>query len=97
LVNDVAVSLAVQILLGFAEAVRKNGVVQVIADGSDSNTAMIALGYVAQIATSYGESYAKNRLLRITPELVQKIPSVSLAQRPWYNEGLNSRGSLCRE
>ena len=92
LINEGTVSIAVQIMPGFAEAVRRNGgVVQVITDGSDSNTAMIALGYVAQITSSYSESYAKDRLLRIAPELAQRMPSVTLARRPWYNEDLNSQ------
>jgi ABC-2 type transport system permease protein len=92
LINDGNVSIAIQILPGFAEAVHKgNGVVQVIADGSDSNTAMIALGYIAQIAGSYSAAYGRDRILRIAPELWQRMPSVSFDRRPWYNEDLNSR------
>jgi ABC-2 type transport system permease protein len=92
LVNDGTVSVAIQILPGFAEAVRKGtGVVQLIADGSDSNTAMIALGYIAQIAGSYSASYGRERILRIAPELWQRMPSVSFERRPWYNEDLNSQ------
>jgi ABC-2 type transport system permease protein len=92
LINDGTVSIAVQILPGFAEAARKgSGVVQVIADGSDSNTAMIALGYVAQIAGGYAASYGQERILRIAPELWQRMPSVSFDRRPWYNEDLNSQ------
>jgi ABC-2 type transport system permease protein len=92
LVDDGTVSIAIQIMPGFAEAVRKSGaVVQVIADGSDSNTAMIALGYVAQIARNYAQSYGQDRLLRIAPKLAQRMPSVSFDRRPWYNEDLNSQ------
>ena len=92
LINDGAVSIAIQILPGFAEAMRKGrGVVQVIADGSDSNTAMIALGYIAQIAGGYSVAYGRERILRIAPELWQRMPSVSFDRRPWYNEDLNSR------
>jgi ABC-2 type transport system permease protein len=92
LINDGTVSIAIQILPGFAEATRKGrGVVQVIADGSDSNTAMIALGYIAQIAGLYSATYGQERISRIAPELWQRIPSVSFDRRPWYNEDLNSR------
>jgi len=92
LINDGSVSIAIQILPGFAEATRKGvGVVQAIADGSDSNTAMIALGYIAQIASGYSASYGRQRILRIAPALWQRIPSVSFDRRPWYNEDLNSR------
>src|SRR5215469_14182559 len=92
LINDGSVSIAIQILPGFAEATRKGtGVVQVIADGSDSNTAMIALGYIAQIAGSYSASYGRERILRTAPALLERMPSVSFDRRPWYNEDLNSR------
>ena len=92
LINDGTVSIAIQILPGFAEATRKGrGAVQVIADGSDSNTAMIALGYIAQIAGLYSATYGQERISRIAPELWQRIPSVSFDRRPWYNEDLNSR------
>lgn len=92
LIDDGTVSVAIQILPGFAEATRKGGgIVQVVADGSDSNTAMIALGYVAQIAGSYSASYGEDRILRIAPRLLQRMPSVSFDRRPWYNEDLNSQ------
>jgi ABC-2 type transport system permease protein len=92
LISDGKVTVAIQILPGFAEAVRKgNGVVQVIADGTDSNTAMIALGYIAQIAGAYSAAYGRERILRIAPELWQRMPKVSFDRRPWYNEDLNSR------
>jgi ABC-2 type transport system permease protein len=92
LINDGAVSIAIEILPGFAEAIRKgNGSIQVIADGSDSNTAMIALGYVEQIAARYSIAYGRDRMLRITPQLGQRMPSVSFDRRPWYNEDLNSQ------
>jgi ABC-2 type transport system permease protein len=92
MINDGTVSVAIQILPGFAEAIRKGqGVIQVIADGSDSNTAMIALGYVAQIVSRYSATYGQDRLLRIAPALCQRMPSVSFDRRPWYNEDLNSQ------
>jgi ABC-2 type transport system permease protein len=92
MINDGSVSIAIQILPGFAEAMRKGtGVIQVIADGSDSNTAMIALGYLAQIAGGYSASYGQERILRTAPALLERMPSVSFDRRPWYNEDLNSR------
>jgi ABC-2 type transport system permease protein len=92
LINDGSVSIAIQILPGFAEAMRKGtGVVQVIADGSDSNTALVALGYLAQIAGDYSASYGRERILRTAPALLERMPSVSFDRRPWYNEDLNSR------
>jgi len=92
LIDDGTVPIAIQILPGFAAATRRgSGVVQVIADGSDSNTAMIALGYAAQITGGYGAAYGRDRLRRIAPELWRRVPSVSFDRRPWYNEDLNSQ------
>jgi ABC-2 type transport system permease protein len=92
LINHGAVSVAIQILPGFAEQVRKGGgMIQVIADGTDSNTALIALGYIAQVAGNYSASYGRERILRIAPELWPRMPSVSFDRRPWYNEDLNSQ------
>jgi ABC-2 type transport system permease protein len=92
LINNGTASVAIQILPGFAEAVRKGGgEVQAIADGSDSNTALIALGYVAEITGDYSAEYGGQRLLHLAPALWQRMPSVSFARRPWYNEGLSSQ------
>src|SRR5713101_9614222 len=92
LINEGTVSVAIQILPGFAEAVHKgSGVVQVIADGSDSNTALIALGYVAQIAGRYSAAYGRERIVRIAPPLWPRMASGSFDRRPWYNEDLNSQ------
>ena len=93
LIDDGSVTLAIQILPGFSEAVRKGkgGEVQAILDGTDSNTASIALGYIAQIAATYSQDYGQQRLMKVAPSIVSKMPSVSLERRPWYNEDLNSQ------
>ena len=45
---------------GFAGLLRKGQTspVQILVDGTNSNTALIALGYVGQIAGSFGQGYA---------------------------------------
>jgi len=84
---------AIQIDPGFARLLRKGQTapVQVIVDGSNSNTALIALGYLNQIARSLGLDYAQERLDRTAPALAASMPSVVLEQRPWFNTDLNSR------
>jgi len=78
---------------GFARSLRKgeNAPLQVIVDGTNSNTAMIASGYVAQIAQSFAAEYRDDRMGRIAPQLLTAMPSVELASRPWYNPDLSSR------
>src|ERR1035437_7546712 len=47
---------------GFAELLRKgqSAPLQVLVDGTNSNTALIALGYVGQISGAFGQAYAQD-------------------------------------
>ncbi|MGD8547309.1 MAG: ABC transporter permease [Thiohalophilus sp.] len=56
---------------------------QVIIDGRNSNTALLALGYVRQIISDFNLDWAE-RFNRPTPP-------ASLEIRPWYNSNLVSR------
>jgi ABC-2 type transport system permease protein len=93
LVDRGKATIAVQIRAGFAENLHKGqrAPVQVIVDGTNSNTALIALGYVNQIAVAYARQYQQERIGRVAPQLLSFIPQVQLEQRPWYNEDLKSR------
>ncbi len=86
-------TLVLQIRAGFAELLRKGQTapLQVVLDGTNSNTALIALGYINRIASQFIEDYQKDRLRRLRPELLHVLPEVRLAERPWYNPDLNSR------
>jgi ABC-2 type transport system permease protein len=86
-------TVAVQINAGFAQALRKGQTarVQVIVDATNSNTALIAVGYISQIAQRYAREYQQERMQSIAPQLVSLIPSIELEQRPWYNTDLRSR------
>lgn len=86
-------TIAIQIRAGFAENLHKGQTapVQVIVDGTNSNTALIALGYVNQIAVNYAHQYQQERMGRTAPQLLSFFPQVQLEQRPWYNEDLKSR------
>lgn len=57
---------------------------EIVIDGSESNTAMIAQGYVAGIAEGF------SRRLRIT----SVTPVIDLRSRVWYNAELKSRNFL---
>ena len=86
-------TIAIQIRAGFAENLRKGQTapVQVVVDATNSNTALIALGYINQIATRYAREYQQDRISRTSPQLVALFPQVQLDERPWYNEDLRSR------
>jgi drug efflux transport system permease protein len=77
---------------GFANLLEKGQTapVQVIVDGTNSNSALMALGYVGQMVARYAQPFARNRLqLRAGP--AAKLVQVSLRERPWFNQELNSR------
>ncbi|WP_053381126.1 ABC transporter permease [Nitrospira moscoviensis] len=87
------VTAALQINAGFAQDLRKGrpAQLQVIVDASDSNTALIAVGYVNQIAARFAQEYQQDRLLRTSPMQASRLPSVVLDRRPWYNIDLDSQ------
>ncbi len=87
------VTVVLQIHPGFSEDLRKGQTapLQVLVDGTNSNTALIATGYVSQIAQGFALDYQRDRMQRSSPFLVESVPSVQLEQRPWYNTGLSSR------
>ncbi len=87
------IPMALEIEPGFAELLRKGQTahLQVIVDGTNSNTALIAVGYINQIANQFAQDYARDRLNHLTPALAATVPRVDLEQRPWYNPDLNSQ------
>ncbi|MDO8654455.1 MAG: ABC transporter permease [Undibacterium sp.] len=85
--------VAVVIPSGFSELLRKgqSAPIQVLVDGTNSNTALIALGYVGEIANSFGQFYALDLAQRTGRALGHPLVHVDVAQRYWYNPNLNSR------
>ena len=86
-------TVGLEIDAGFAQKLRsgQTAPVQVIVDATNSNTALIASGYISQIALGFARDYQMDRIDRIAPHLTEAIPSVELEQRPWYNPSLSSR------
>ena len=63
---------------------------QIILDGSDSNTAGIALNYASRIAARFNDELRSNQLPR-SRGLVPSSSGVQLQSRAWFNENLESR------
>ena len=86
-------TVGLEINAGFAQNLRKGQTapVQVIVDATNSNTALIASGYISQIALAFARDYQQDRISRISPQMIERIPSAQLEQRPWYNPDLRSR------
>jgi ABC-2 type transport system permease protein len=87
---DAVVAIVIQ--AGFAENLRKglSAPAQVIVDGTNSNTALIALSYVGQIVANYAQDMGQD-LRRRTHASAPPPPTVTLESRPWYNVDFNSR------
>jgi ABC-2 type transport system permease protein len=87
------VLLAVEVNAGFSEQLRKGQTahVQVILDASNSNTALVSLGYVNQVASKFAEDYQMEMLDRTSPSIMKQIPSIVLERQPWFNPDLRSQ------
>lgn len=66
--------------------------VQAIVDGSDPNTATIAMGYLDAVAFSYSRKVALSEIRRTTGQSVQ--PPLDLRARVWFNADLKSRNYI---
>jgi drug efflux transport system permease protein len=84
--------VAIVIEAGFAQELRKglSAPAQIVVDGSNSNTALIALSYVNQIVAAYAQQMGQDLSQRLHPAQ-PAAPTVSLEPRPWYNVDYNSR------
>jgi len=68
----------------------KGAQIQLILDGTDSNTAGIVLSYANRIIQKYSYSILQNRAnILLKHEAV--FPSIDLKDRAWFNENLESR------
>jgi ABC-2 type transport system permease protein len=92
-IDGSAAAIALVIHAGFAELLRKGQAapLQVIVDGTNSNTALIALGYVNTIASGFAQDYATDLAERVQGVSGARQLRVTLEQRPWFNPDLNGR------
>jgi ABC-2 type transport system permease protein len=90
--GDAAVALVIH--AGFANLLRKGqeAPLQVLVDGTNSNTALIALGYINTIASEFSKDYAVGLMQHVQGvKGMNNIVQVTVAQRPWYNPDFNGR------
>jgi ABC-2 type transport system permease protein len=87
--------LALVIGAGYGEAVLSRGRprVQVIADGTDANSAVVGLGYASRILAGAGAELLQARLSRATAlaGLSASAGRIELVPRVWYNPDLKTR------
>ncbi|MBE0460587.1 MAG: ABC transporter permease, partial [Candidatus Aminicenantes bacterium] len=68
----------------------KNTFVQLLIDGSDNNTAQIALSYASGAIQMFSTNIIREKLHEVSPIAVEYIPPVNLEPRIWYNPELRS-------
>jgi len=86
--------VALIIPLDFAERIDagRPSSVQVIADGSDSNTATLALGYADAVTQAYSQAVTIQQARRISGVTV-RVP-LDVRPRVWFNEDLESKNFI---
>jgi ABC-2 type transport system permease protein len=84
--------MLLQINRGLADDLRagRTAGLQVVLDGTDSNTAGIVLGYVNTITTQYSQQILRTRCGRAGAGIAPPA-EVALSPRAWFNENLESR------
>jgi ABC-2 type transport system permease protein len=77
---------------GFEDALRsgRTAQLQIILDGTDSNTAGIVIGYSTRIAGEFSQEVLNAQLHRLRGN-TQQPGQVQLETRAWFNENLESR------
>jgi ABC-2 type transport system permease protein len=85
-------TVAIVIHAGFAQDLNNGWTapLQVSVDGTNSNTALIALGYVSLIVAQFQAEEMANAMPTRGGAASPSI-SVALRERPWFNEGLEGR------
>lgn len=91
LLNKGKVNVVIHVDRGFGRSLfaGKKAQVQLAFDGSDSNTAMIVMGYANTITQNFQHSLLTDKLN--TLGLQDTVPSVDLRDRAWFNGNLISR------
>jgi ABC-2 type transport system permease protein len=92
LIDQRRVSLSIEIPNDFSRKLKKGdtATVQIVLDGTDSNTTLIALGYTGQILSEYTTSVLVKRLNRAGVTGFEEA-GVEVEHRAWFNPNLESR------
>jgi len=92
LVKKGDITICIEIPTGFSRKMKKGdtAAVQIILDGTESNTAMIALGYMGQIISDYSNTVLLKRLNRSGMIGFEEV-GVEIEPRTWFNPNLESR------
>jgi ABC-2 type transport system permease protein len=65
--------------------------VQLLVDGSDANTATIAMGYVKSVVARYNEDFMESAISKLG---MRNFSPIDLKSRVWFNEDLESKNYI---
>jgi ABC-2 type transport system permease protein len=91
LIDESRVNAVLRINRGFARDLNahRSAQIQLIVDGTDSNTAAVILSYSSRIIEKYSARILDGRARVILKK--SEFPRVNLRSRSWFNENLESR------
>lgn len=86
------VMLALVVHAGFSQYLQdgRTAPLQVIVDGTNSNTALIALGYVEQVVAQFQSDWTAEAW-PVTAGAAPPAIAVALQERPWFNADIDDR------
>jgi len=92
LIDQGEVTVSIEIPTDFSRKLKKGdtATIQIVVDGTESNTALIALGYANQIISEFSTQVLVKRLNRSGMIGFQQA-GVDLQQRTWFNPNFESR------
>ena len=92
LIDREQVLLSIEIPSDFSKKLKKGdtATVQIVVDGTDSNAALIALGYASQILSTYSTNVLVRRLNQAGAIGFEEA-GVAIESRVWFNPNLESR------
>jgi ABC-2 type transport system permease protein len=92
LIDHGRVQALIRLNKGFEKNLKagRTALIQLIVDGTDSNTAAIVLNYSGKIVSQYSQEILIQRFLRLYGSN-QIVSLVDLESRAWFNENLESR------
>ena len=88
--------LGVVIPFDFSKRLRDTGeaAVQVIVDGTDDNTANLAMGYARAVISGFSSAFQRDWIGRQGIAMIGGGAPISVASRVWFNEDLESRNFI---
>jgi len=92
LIKKGKITFSIEIPSGFSKKIKKGETapIQILVDGTESNTALIALGYVSRILSEYSNQVIFNRLNQEGMGRFEEV-GVEVEHRIWFNPNLESR------